>query len=144
MSAELILASVIFVSIGLILISVFILTKYIGPKNVNSEIKNSVYESGVTTPIGTTNIRFSVKFYLVAISFLLFDVEIVFMFPWAVNVLELGYLGLFKMFVFMGLTFLTNAKECYDKGAKKDAMIFVGIAIFVYVVTAYNLISRLM
>ena len=48
------------------------------------------------------------------------------------------------MFVFMGLTFLTNAKECYDKGAKKDAMIFVGIAIFVYVVTAYNLISRLM
>ena len=48
------------------------------------------------------------------------------------------------MFVFMGLTFLTNAKECYDKGAKKDAMIFGGIAIFVYVVTAYNLISRLM
>ena len=48
------------------------------------------------------------------------------------------------MFVFMGLTFLTNAKECYDKGAKKDAMIIVGIAIFVYVVTAYNLISRLM
>ena len=46
------------------------------------------------------------------------------------------------MFVFMGLTMLTNAKECYDKGAKKDAMIFAGIAIFVYVVTAYNLISR--
>ena len=48
------------------------------------------------------------------------------------------------MFIFMGLIFLTNAKECYDKGAKKDAMIFVGIAVFVYVVTAYNLISRLM
>ena len=48
------------------------------------------------------------------------------------------------MFVFMGLSLLTNAKDCYDKGAKKDAMIFVGIAIFVYVVTAYNLISRLM
>ena len=47
------------------------------------------------------------------------------------------------MFVFMGLTLLTNAKECYDKGAKKDAMIFTGVAIFVYVVTAYNLISRL-
>ena len=46
------------------------------------------------------------------------------------------------MFVFMGLTFLTSAKECYDKGAKKDAMIFAGVAIFVYVVTAYNLISR--
>ncbi len=48
------------------------------------------------------------------------------------------------MFVFMGLTLLTNAKECYDKGAKKDTMIFVGVAIFVYVVTAYNLISRFM
>ena len=48
------------------------------------------------------------------------------------------------MFVFMGLTFLTSAKECYDKGAKKDAMIFAGVAIFVYVVTAYNLISRFM
>ena len=48
------------------------------------------------------------------------------------------------MFVFMGLTFLTNARDCYDKGSKKDAMIFVGVAIFVYVVTAYNLISRFM
>ena len=47
------------------------------------------------------------------------------------------------MFVFMGLTFLTSAKECYDKGAKKDALIFAGVAIFVYVVTAYNLISLL-
>lgn len=48
------------------------------------------------------------------------------------------------MFVFMGLSFLTNAKECYNKGAKKDAMIFAGVAFFVYVVTAYNLISRFM
>ena len=46
------------------------------------------------------------------------------------------------MFVFMGLALLTNAKECYDKGAKKDAMVFAGVAIFVYAVTAYNLISR--
>lgn len=47
-------------------------------------------------------------------------------------------MGLPIMFVFLGLSLLTNAKECYDKGAKKDAMIFVGVAIFVYVVTAYN------
>ena len=52
--------------------------------------------------------------------------------------------GLPVMFVFLGLSLLTNAKECYDKGAKKDAMIFVGVAIFVYVVTAYNLISKFM
>lgn len=48
------------------------------------------------------------------------------------------------MFVFMGLTLLTNAKEYYDKGAKKDAMIFMGEAIFVYAVTAYNLITKFM
>lgn len=48
------------------------------------------------------------------------------------------------MFVFMGLTLLTNAKQCYDKGAKKDAMIFTGVAIFVYVVTVYNLINKFM
>lgn len=45
--------------------------------------------------------RFSVKFYLVAILFVLFDVEIIFMFPWAVNVRELGFFGLFEMFTFM-------------------------------------------
>ena len=53
-------------------------------------------------------------------------------------------MGLPIMFVFLGLSLLTNAKECYDKGAKKDAMIFVGVEIFVYVVTAYNLISKFM
>lgn len=105
MSTELILASVIFVAIGLILVGVFVLTRFIGPKNEDSKLKNSVYESGVSNPVGTTNIRFSVKFYLVAISFLLFDVEIIFMFPWAINIVELGYYGLFKMFIFMGLLF---------------------------------------
>ena len=90
MSTELILASMIFVTISLVLASVFVLSRFVGPKNENSEIKNTVYESGVSNPIGTTNIRFSVKFYLVAISFLLFDVEIIFMFPWAMNVAELG------------------------------------------------------
>jgi len=106
MSTELILASVIFVSIGCILVAVFVLTQFIGPNNKDSKIKNTVYESGVSNPVGGTNIRFSVKFYLVAISFLLFDVEIIFMFPWAVNVVELGYAGLIKMFVFVGLLFL--------------------------------------
>lgn len=106
MSTELILASVIFVAIGLILVGVFAATRFIGPKNEKAEMKNTVYESGVSNPIGNTNIRFSVKFYLVAISFLLFDVEIVFMFPWAVNILELGYVGLIKMFIFVGLLFL--------------------------------------
>lgn len=106
MSAELMLASAIFIAIWVILAVVFMLTKFIGPQNKDSVLKNNVYESGVTNPVGTTNNRFSVKFYLVAISFLLFDVEVIFMFPWAVNVVDLGVAGLFKMFIFMGLLFI--------------------------------------
>lgn len=105
MSTELVLASVIFIAIGLILVGVFTFTKLVGPKNEHAEMKNTVYESGVSNPVGNTNIRFSVKFYLVAISFLLFDVEIIFMFPWAVNIVELGMTGLIKMFIFVGLLF---------------------------------------
>lgn len=106
MSTELVLASVIFVSIGCILVGVFVLTRFLGPNNKEPLIKNTVYESGVSNPVGNTNSRFSIKFYLVAILFVLFDVEIIFMFPWAVNIKELGYLGLFEMFMFMGLLFM--------------------------------------
>ncbi|MGB3751335.1 MAG: NADH-quinone oxidoreductase subunit A [Arcobacteraceae bacterium] len=106
MSTELVLASVIFVSIGCILVGVFVLTRFLGPNNKDPLIKNTVYESGVSNPVGNTNSRFSIKFYLVAILFVLFDVEIIFMFPWAVNIKELGYLGLFEMFMFMGLLFM--------------------------------------
>lgn len=105
MSNELLLSSAIFVVIGIVVISVFLLSKYVGPQNKEDKEKNTVYESGVSNPVGGTKLRFSIKFYLVAISFLLFDVEIVFMFPWAINILELGYLGLVKMFIFMGLLF---------------------------------------
>ena len=106
MSAELMLASAIFIAIGVILAVVFMLTKFIGPQNKDSVLKNNVYESGVTNPVGTTNNRISVQFYMDAISFLLYDVEVIFLLPWAVNVVDLGVAGLFKMFIFMGLLFI--------------------------------------
>ena len=105
MSNVLVLSSIVFVLIGLILCSVFLLSKYVGPQNKDDAGKNTVYESGVSNPIGGTHLRFAVKFYLVAILFVLFDVEIIFMFPWAVNVRELGFFGLGEMFMFMGLLF---------------------------------------
>lgn len=106
MSAELLLSASVLVIIGLGLVSVFVLTKYLGPSDKNNEQKNSPYESGVTNPVGTTNLRFSIKFYLVAILFVIFDVEIIFMFPWAINIKELGFLGLAEMFMFMALLFV--------------------------------------
>lgn len=63
----------------------------LGPKRPNY-IKRAAYESGMD-PIGTARERYSVKFYLVAMIFIVFDVEVVFMYPWAVS---------FKQFVAAG------------------------------------------
>jgi NADH-quinone oxidoreductase subunit A len=103
MSNELLLASIIVCVLTLLLPTLFLLSKKLGPNESFNKSKNTSYESGVSTPIGSSEGRFSAKFYLVAILFVLFDVEIVFMFPWAVNVRELGYFGLFEMFTFVTL-----------------------------------------
>ena len=106
MSLELILASSIVALLVILLPTLFLLSQKLGPQNSGNKAKNSVYESGISTPIGNSESRFSAKFYLVAILFVLFDVEIIFMFPWAVNVRELSFLGLFEMFTFIGLLLL--------------------------------------
>ena len=62
------------------------LAEWLGPKRP-SKLKASAYESGMD-PIGTARERYSVKFYLVAMIFIVFDVEIVFMYPWAVSFRE--------------------------------------------------------
>ena len=62
--------------------------------------KGLPYECGVPT-IGTTWIQFNVGYYLFALIFLIFDVELVFMYPWAVNFKSLGKEGLMDMFLFM-------------------------------------------
>ncbi|MFQ5806413.1 MAG: NADH-quinone oxidoreductase subunit A [Phycisphaerae bacterium] len=61
---------------------ILLLTYLIGPKRVGA-IKHSTYESGVD-PKGDARRRFNVRFYLVAVLFLIFDVEIIFLYPWAV------------------------------------------------------------
>ncbi|MFM7203957.1 MAG: NADH-quinone oxidoreductase subunit A [Myxococcota bacterium] len=72
--------------------------------------KNDVYECGVP-PIGSARARISVKFYMVAILFILFDLEAVFLLPWAVTLKDfvasgMGMFVLIEMFVFLGLLFL--------------------------------------
>jgi len=75
------------------------INKWIGPKKPNEE-KLSTYESGME-PIRTARERFSVKFYLVAMLFIVFDIEIVFMYPWAVKFKDLGLFGFIEMMVFI-------------------------------------------
>jgi len=63
-------------------------TTFLGPSR-KGETKGTVYESGMN-PIGSTRRRFNVRFFIVAMTFLLFDVEIVFLYPWAVTFPSLG------------------------------------------------------
>jgi NADH-quinone oxidoreductase subunit A len=70
----------------------------IGPRKPNP-VKQSTYECGMT-PIGGARARFSVKFYLVAMLFILFDVEAIFFYPWAVIHRHLGWFGLIEMAIF--------------------------------------------
>lgn len=65
-------------------------------------VKSSVYECGVPA-VGTTRERFPVKFYLVCMIFILFDVDAAFLYPWALVFRELGMFGLLEMLVFIGL-----------------------------------------
>ncbi|NIW38505.1 MAG: NAD(P)H-quinone oxidoreductase subunit 3 [Gemmatimonadetes bacterium] len=77
--------------------------------------KSSPYESGIV-PLGNTRERFSVKFYLVAILFIVFDLETIFLIPWGVMFRELGLFGLVEMAVFM-LILLVGLVYAWKKGA---------------------------
>ncbi len=71
-------------------------------KRVRNARKDSPYECGME-PVGSARERFSVKFYLVAMVFILFDVEVVFLYPWAVVYDQLGWYGWLVMFLFIDL-----------------------------------------
>ena len=88
------------VAIGFVLITMFA-THLLGPKR-KSSIKLETFECGIESQ-GNSRLPFSIKYFLVAILFVLFDVEVIFMYPWAVNFKELGVFGLWEMFTFMGL-----------------------------------------
>lgn len=76
-------------------------THWMGPKR-HSKVKEESFECGIEVK-GNARSPFSIKYFLVAILFVLFDVEVIFMYPWAVNFRDLGLFGLLEMFSFMGL-----------------------------------------
>jgi NADH-quinone oxidoreductase subunit A len=81
----------------------------------NSRTSRSTYESGAP-PVGNARERFSIKFYLVAVPFILFDVEVVFLFPWAASFGSLGLVGLVEMLIFVAVLVLGLA-YAWRKGA---------------------------
>jgi NADH-quinone oxidoreductase subunit A len=79
-------------------------THALGPKK-QSKIKQDAFECGIESQ-GDARTPFSIKYFLIAILFVLFDVEVIFMYPWAVNFKTLGIAGLIEMFMFMGFLVL--------------------------------------
>ena len=80
-------------------VGTIIISNYLGPKR-SSVNKDKNFECGIES-VGNARIPFSVKYFLVAILFVLFDVEVIFLYPWAVNFKELGMDGMIKMVIFM-------------------------------------------
>jgi NADH-quinone oxidoreductase subunit A len=90
------------------------LTSVTGPKRM-SAVKSEAFECGSET-IGNARQRFAVKFYVVALLFIVFDVEAVFLYPWAVNFKLLGWFGYVEMLVFAA-TLVAGLVYIWKKGA---------------------------
>ncbi|MBL0047383.1 MAG: NADH-quinone oxidoreductase subunit A [Bacteroidetes bacterium] len=103
------------VAIGFVLM-VMVLTHWMGPKR-KSKIKLESFECGIESQ-GNARMPFSIKYFLVAILFVLFDVEVIFMYPWAVNFKELGMLGFAEMLLFISFL-LVGFYYIIKKGALK-------------------------
>ena len=82
-------------------LATLLLSSVLGPRRPSLD-KLSPYECGID-PVGSARDRFSVKFYLVAMLFIVFDIEIVFLYPWAVILNSLGLFGLVEMIFFLGI-----------------------------------------
>jgi len=99
------------VTIALLL---YTLTTSLGPKNPTL-IKDQPFESGMQSE-GANHLRLSVKFYLTAILFVVFDIEAIFLYPWAALFRTLGWFGLFEMAGFLSILTLTLV-YAWKKGA---------------------------
>lgn len=82
-------------------VTTMVATHWLGPKR-QSTIKDDSFECGIES-VGNARTPFSIKYFLVAILFVLFDIEVIFMYPWAVNFRQLGVTGLLEMFAFIAL-----------------------------------------
>ena len=106
---------IIFFVIALGLSCVFIILNYmLSPKNPDPE-KLSAYECGFE-PFNDSRIEFDVRFYLVAILFIIFDLEIAFLFPWAISLGNIGFLGFISMMIFLFILTVGFVYE-WKKGA---------------------------
>ena len=86
------------VALGFV-VTTMIASHWLGPKR-KTKIKLESFECGIESE-GNARLPFAIKYFLVAILFVLFDIEVIFMYPWAVNFKELGMLGVIEVFSFI-------------------------------------------
>jgi len=103
-----------FVLVGIICLVMLAGGQFVGPKNPTPE-KLMPFECGNDTE-GAGNTKLNVKFYLTAILFVVFDIEVVFMYPWAVLFKSLGWVGFATMCGFI-IALLVALAYCWKKGA---------------------------
>jgi NADH-quinone oxidoreductase subunit A len=88
------------VALGFV-VTTMVASHWLGPKR-KTKIKLDSFECGIETQ-GNARMPFAIKYFLVAIIFVLFDIEVIFMYPWAVNFKDLGMLGVIEVFSFVVL-----------------------------------------
>ncbi len=101
---------------GAVVVLVLVLTHLLGPRR-HSARKDINFECGIPSK-GDARAPFSVKYFLVAILFVIFDVELVFMYPWAVSFRDLGWFGLAEMGLFIAFV-LIGFRYIIKRGALK-------------------------
>lgn len=102
-------------ALGFVLFAMLV-THNIGPKR-HSKVKDASWECGIES-VGDARAPVSIKYFLIAILFVLFDVEIIFLYPWAVNFKALGVNGFIWMLMFMAI-FMTGFYYVIKKGVLK-------------------------
>lgn len=110
---------IIMVLLGIIVGVAFVyLSELLGARR-KTKGKQTTYESGMV-PYGSAQERFSIKFYLTAVSFIVFDIEVVFLYPWAVQMRELGLNGLIAASTFIIILLIGLYYEIRKGGLKWD------------------------
>jgi len=105
----------VFIVLGIVLSIVMLSAGHLLSKSAPSADKNSPYECGFPA-FETARLPFDVRFYLVAILFILFDLETAFFVPWALVLRQIGWLGFFAMMLFLGLLIIGFIYE-WKRGA---------------------------
>lgn len=95
----------VFIVLGILLPVVALTAGRLLRPNKPTELKQTTYESG-NEPVGEGQVRFNIRYYLFALMFVIFDVETVFLYPWAVAYNKLGLFVLVEMLIFAGMLFI--------------------------------------